>query len=368
MADLFPVGGPVPAEDVVDRAEFIEQVVTRLLDRHSVVLSAPRRLGKSSVAYEILRLLREEEDCYTAAVDLSTVSTVRDLAERLIAMTIASVAPGVRTALTARQGLGKLIRMPEVRAKMHDLELSFALRPGGEQRPDELLDEAFSLPERVASREGRRFVILLDEFQSAAAIGGPALLAKMRGTFQVQRHTAFLFLGSQAGTIAQIFGNSSKPFFRFATMLDLPPVPDEAWRTYMRRRLAERRIAIDDAAIDAILAYTGGHPYDTMLVAYEAHLLARRSRQIDTKIVGAAYMEAEAHLNSIFEAELDALGSRGRVLLGRLARSEPLYADERASGTVDRALRDLVRQGVIRRIARGRYEFVEPMLARHMLG
>ena len=96
MADLFPVGGPVPAEDVVDRAEFIEQVVTRLLDRHSVVLSAPRRLGKSSVAYEILRLLREEEDCYTAAGDLSTVSTVRDLAERLIAMTIASVAPGVR--------------------------------------------------------------------------------------------------------------------------------------------------------------------------------------------------------------------------------------------------------------------------------
>ena len=79
-------------------------------------------------------------------------------------------------------------------------------------------------------------------------------------------------------------------------------------------------------------------------------------------------LEAEAHLNSIFEAELDALGSRGRVLLGRLARSEPLYADERASGTVDRALRDLVRHGVIRRIARGRYEFVEPMLARHLLG
>lgn len=367
MADLFPVGGPVPAEDVVDRAEFIEQMVTRLLDRHSVVLSAPRRLGKSSVAYEVLRRLREDEDCYTAAVDLSTVSTVRDLAERLIAVSIANVAPGVRTALTVWHGLGKLIRMPEVRAKMHDLDLSFSLRPGEELRPDVLLDEALSLPERLASRDGRRFVMLLDEFQSATAIGGPTLLAKMRGAFQVQQHTAFLFLGSQAGTMAQIFGRSSQPFFRFATLLELPPVPDEAWRTYIRRRLAERKISIDDAAIDGILAYTGGHPYDTMQVAYEAHLLARRSRQIDTKIVGAACVEAEAHLHSIFEAELDAFGSRGRVLLGRIARRGPLYVDERASGTVDRTLDDLVRQGIIRRIARGRYEFVELMLARHLL-
>jgi len=367
MADLFPVGGPVPAEDVVDRAEFIEQVETRLLDRHSVVLSAPRRLGKSSVAYEVLRRLRDDEGCYTAAVDLSTVSTLRDLAERLIAAAIANVAPSVRAALTVRQSLGKLVRMPEVRAKMHDLDLSLSLRPGEEPRPDLLLDEALSLPERLAGREERRFVVLLDEFQTAAAIGGPALLAKMRGTFQVQQHTAFLFLGSQAGTMGQIFGNRSKPFFRFATLLDLPPVPDEAWRVYIRRRLAERQIAVDDGAIDVILAYTGGHPYDTMQVAYEAHLLARRSRQIDARIAGAACLEAESHLRSIFEAELDALGSRGRVLLGRIARREPLYAGERASGTVDHTLQNLIRQGMVRRIARGRYELVEPMLARHML-
>ncbi len=367
MADLFPVGGPVSAEDVVDRAEFIDQMATRLLDRHSVVLSAPRRLGKSSVAYEVLRRLREEEDCYTAAVDLSTVSTVRDLAERLIAVSIANVTPSARAALTVWHGLGKLIRMPEVRARMHDLDLSFSLRPGEEPRPDVLLDEALGLPERLASKDGRRFVMLLDEFQSATAIGGPALLAKMRGAFQIQRHTAFLFLGSQAGTMAQIFGHSSKPFFRFATVLELPPVPDEAWRTYMRRRLAERKISIDDAALDGILSYTGGHPYDTMQVAYEAYLLAGRLRRIDAKIVGAACTEAEAHLRSIFEAELDALGSRSRVLLGRIVRGEPLHVGERSSGAVHRALDNLVRQGIIRRIARGRYEFVEPMLARHLL-
>lgn len=364
--DLFPVGGPVPPEDVVDREEFIDQLVTRLLDRHSVVLSGPRRLGKSSVAYEVLRRLRADDDCYTAAIDLSTVSTLRDLSERLIAAAMANVSPGVRGALTVWQGLGKLLRMPEVRAKMHELDLTFALRPDEEPRPEVLLDEALGLPERLASRDGRRFVLLFDEFQSATAIGGPTLLAKMRGAFQVQPHTAFLFLGSQAGTMAQLFGRSSQPFFRFATMLDLPPVPDEAWRRYIRSRLAERNIRIEGTAMDGILAYTGGHPYDTMQVAYEAHLLARRSRVIDPRTTLAACAEAQAHLRSAFDAELDALGPRSRVLLGRIVRGEPLYAGERSSGTVDRSLVGLVRLGVIRRIGRGRYEFVEPMLARHV--
>jgi hypothetical protein len=86
--------------------------------------------------------------------------------------------------------------------------------------------------------------------------------------------------------MAQLFGSSSQPFFRFATMLDLPPVPDEAWRAYIRQRLTGRGISIDDGAIDAILSCTGGHPYDTMQVAYEAYLLARRARQVDSSASG----------------------------------------------------------------------------------
>src|SRR5579875_3223295 len=97
--DLFPVGGPVAPEDVVDREEFVDELTTRLLDRHSLVLCAPRRLGKSTVAHEVLRRLRADHGCYTAAIDLANVSTPRDLAERLIAACMANVAPGARAAL-----------------------------------------------------------------------------------------------------------------------------------------------------------------------------------------------------------------------------------------------------------------------------
>lgn len=353
-------------EDVVDREAFMDDVVARLLDRHSVVLSAPRRLGKSSVAYEVLRRLREQENCHTAAVDVSTVSTVQDLAERLIATCIADLEPGARAFQTARRSLGRLLRMPEVRARMFDLELSVGLGPGEQSSPEALLAEALALPERIAERNGRPFVLLFDEFQTTEAIGGAQLLAQLRGAFQLQRHTAFLFLGSQAGTMAQLFGSSAEAFYRFATMLDLPPVPDEAWRTYIHRKFSGRGIPIDDGAIDAILGVTGGHPYDTMQVAYEAYLLARRSRRVDARLVGAACVEAEMHLRQVFEAELDALGSKSRVLLGRVADSTSLYAGERSSGTVDRALTKLVRQGVLRHLSHGHYEFVEPMLARHL--
>jgi uncharacterized protein len=69
--NIFPLGKIVSSCDVVDRNTFIQDTKFRLQDGNSVMLSGPRRTGKSSVAYEILRQLKEE-GCYTASLIYST--------------------------------------------------------------------------------------------------------------------------------------------------------------------------------------------------------------------------------------------------------------------------------------------------------
>jgi len=128
--------------------------------------------------------------------------------------------------------------------------LALTLHPGdAAATPEALLEEALDLAEPMGIRAKYRFVVLLDEFPAVAGLGHPDILARMRNAFQNHRHTARLFLGSQAGLMAQLFGARNQPFFRFATMLDLPAIPEAAWRTYIRDRLASRRVEIDDVAV-----------------------------------------------------------------------------------------------------------------------
>lgn len=350
----------------MDREEFIDRTVTRLVDRNSVILAAPRRTGKTSVAYEILRRLREQEDTYTAEVDLSSLGSARELAEKLTAACLAN-APGLRMLASARESLTRLLRMPEVRAKVHEYEIAFGITADvREQPPEKVLEQALALPEAMGAKDGRRFVVLFDEFQAAIDLGGQSLLARMRAVLQLQQRTAFLFLGSQATLMAQLFGAHTQPFFRFATWLELPPVPSEAWRGYIRGKLSDRGIAIDDAAMDAILEYTGGHPYDTMQVAYEAYLAARRSRIVDGRLALAACASAQTSVAPLLDLEIQVAGPRARPLLSRIANGDPLFEGERSRDTVSRALMRLVRSGIVRRIAHGRYEINEPMLWRHL--
>ena len=364
---LFPVGVPAGAGQVVDREAFIDEVVTRLADRQSVVLAGPRRTGKTSLGHEVLRRLEAADGTMTAAVDLATASSVRDLAERLTLACLENLSPGARVARRVRGGLDALLAQPEVRAKAYELEVSLALRREAERQPPErLLDEALALPQRMAAQAKRGFVVLFDEFQLIGGLGIPAILARMRGTFQLQSRCSFLFLGSHGGMLAHLFGARSQPFFRFATMLDVPPVPAEAWRAYIRERLGSRGVEIDDEALDVLLEQTGGHPYDTMRTAYEAHLLLARAHRLGASLMLGACARVQAQLAAVFDAEADAAGPRARAVLGRIAKGEGLYAGDRSKGAVALAIRALLAAGMLVRTGRGHYEFTERMMARHM--
>ena len=59
---LFPVGRVAGPDDVVDREPFIDLIVHELISGQSVMIAGPRRIGKTSVAYEILRRL-EQKGC-----------------------------------------------------------------------------------------------------------------------------------------------------------------------------------------------------------------------------------------------------------------------------------------------------------------
>lgn len=369
----FPLGGPVPAEDLVGRERYIVASVERLLDGQNLLVAGPRRIGKTSVMLEVLRRLRRK-GAYVAYVDCLGATSPRGLAERLVDALLENTtgAKGAYAEARALAGGAK----PARQTRYEQLEPAIAIaREPTEQR---MFEAALDLPQTLAAKAKRRVVVAFDEFQAAGRLG-PRIFDVMRTRLQQQKNVAYAFLGSEAGILESLFTTKSEPFYRFAVAHDLADpaghrfgIDPEDWQSYIRKKFADRRLTIGEAQIDQLLDLTGGHPQDTMQVASELYYFMRDAqlRAATAQLTALAYAQALAELERPFALVWGELGAHKyqQAVAKRIASKETLF---RASGDVPRievlrAVESMRARGLVLRLGRGRYEFVEPMFGEYV--
>src|SRR5437763_4993303 len=174
----FPVGGPVPASDLVGRETYIRRVAERLEDGQHVLLAGPRRIGKTSIILEALRR-RRRRGAHTAYVDCLGATDVRGLGERLADAILQNLSGAERTFEHAKAIAGGM--RPTVKVKYEHVEL--ALQLARETNAQRFFEGALDLPQALARRTGRHVVVVFDEFQAAARLG-PRVFDVMRSRYQ----------------------------------------------------------------------------------------------------------------------------------------------------------------------------------------
>lgn len=367
---LFPVGGPVSEGDIVDREDFITSVQTRLADGQSVMLSGPRRIGKTSIAYEVIRRLKQK-GFYTASVDFFRISDRRELAVSLIDACLENRTGIRRTLDTLKDSLRAAAGSAKLSVKLKDIEFSFDLiRENTDE--DTVFEYALDLAENLAKSDGKNMVVMFDEFQDAQRISGSGdIYKRMRSHFQNHKNVSYLFLGSKEGMMNSLFGNRREAFYRFAVVLPIPSVPEESWLEYISRKFKERGIEADEAAVKEILKKTGGHPQDTMLVCSEIYyaLLETGEKTVTWEYAQLGYNRALLTLAQIYDEILDEVGQRAyaRKVIKRLATGDRIYSKRDNPNEVKRALDFLIEKAIIEKSGRGLYKFIEPMFRDYLM-
>jgi AAA+ ATPase superfamily predicted ATPase len=376
VTPYFPVGGPVPAADLVGRETYLRRVVERLDDGQHILIAGPRRIGKTSILIEALRRIRRR-GAHTAYVDCLGATDVRGLGERLADAILQNVS-GVERSFEQAKAIAAGLR-PTVKVKYEHVEL--ALQLARETNAQRFFDAALDLPQALAKRTGKRVVVAFDEFQAAGRLG-PRVFDVMRTRFQAHRGVSYAFLGSEQGILEELFSAKGHAFYRFAVPLDLTDAgghrfgidPDD-WLEYLRAKFAAKKISIDDASVDRLLDATGGHPQDTMQVCAGLYYLMREtgSRTISGELLDVAYEQAMRELERPFALHWAELGSHKYLqqVAKRIAHRAVLYAADAGGGPVPRpevlrALSGLAERGLVVRLGRGRYDFVEPMFGEYV--
>ena len=369
----FRFGALALGDAFTDRDREIKELVGDVLNGQDVVIFAPRRYGKSSLVWRVSQRLARRK-ALVAHVDLMTTPTKARLAEKLaktIHEDVASPLFRARERLRVFQGLRVT---PTVTVDPDDASVGFSFSAAhAPEDIDATIERLLELPAQLAAERGRTVALVLDEFQEVVDID-PALPRLMRAVFQAQPEVAHVYLGSRRHMMERIFNDENEPFWRSAKQMELGVIEPRLFGAHIERRFADTERSIEPAALDAVLARTGGHPYATQELCY---FLWQATPAGDTATI-ARFEQALAEVLRSEHAHFGLLWERAssaqRLVLQALAREPgaPLASAYRArhglpaASSVQRALGYLQRQEIVER-GSGGARIAEPFLVEWIL-
>ena len=273
-ADLFPSDRPLPASEMIGREADVRQIATTLAGGTSLVVAGPRRTGKTSVCEAAVQRARDE-GLYTIALDLFRIPTAGQLAEALVAQTIANRPPLQRLVHAARRAgrlAGEVAERSltlKVQAELGE-EVEIAFRPGlADREPARYLEYALELPNRIAQADDRHAIVFFDEFQEVAnprkPYGSPdEMTKKMRAIFQRSDRCSFLFAGSVEHLLRDLFAPGARAFSQFGSFYELEPIAVDEWLQGLSARFAADGCTVRAGALERIVELGEAHPRATI--------------------------------------------------------------------------------------------------------
>ncbi len=341
-------------EESIRRVEG-ERLLELAAGGHNAVLHAPRRFGKTTLLKHVLRDA-DEREMPGVLVDLSDVLSVGDVAARL------------EQAFRALPGSVRRLVSKEL-GSVGVAGFSVARRTSPAVDPIVAIHALLELPAQIADRQGRRLLVVLDEFQALVSLDG------MDGVFRshIQHHTevSYLFAGSEPSLLRVLFEDRARPLYGQAERLRLGRLNAEATYDFIVHRFQATGKDAGES-VSELVRVAEGHPQRFMLIA---HLLWDRVEErhsatwVDLRSAyDAAMRSVDPELRYLWES----LSSNERRVLAALASEYSPYQQEARvmmglanRSSAARAVAGLEGKTTIERVDDDeRWHIVDPLLAR----
>jgi hypothetical protein len=378
--DLFPSEEPVRPGQLIGRRSDVEELASELANGLHRIVAAPRRTGKSTVCEATIATLRRKQ-LYTVSVSLFKYTNASALAEALAQETLAN-RPAVKRLVERTRNLGSsafsgrsLTAVLSVKSELGDAA-EIALEPTRRRHRDPLeeLTLALELPQRIAERDDRQLILLIDELQqltSSAYGDSEQITQRLRETLHASPRVTCLFAGSVEHLMRDLFSNQHRALYQFGGFHELSPITEDEWRIGLGERFARDDCTVDEEALERIIASGERHPRSTMLIAQQAHhaSVEEGTRHIDGTIAERGYRGAladDAGRHADLMDRIRAMSNTAVQVTIRLAHQRSPYADMEKKAA-NRALNALAGASiVIRPSGRGSWTLADPLFSAYV--
>lgn len=243
----FVVSGHIPAEYFCGRRDEAQKLLSFVKNQQNVVLTAPRRMGKTSLVDFVFEKEEIAENFITISIDILDTSNLNEFVyvlgkavfEKLARSSdkLMKLFVSVMRSVSGSFGFDPLLATPTFDLKLGDLT-----------EPEYTLREIF---EFLDSAPGRCLVVI-DEFQQVVYYPEQNVEATLRKYIQKVHNANFVFAGSHRRLMSEIFGSQKRPFFNSARSLELDPIPADEYIEFVHKHFHAAGKDIDAEAIDFV--------------------------------------------------------------------------------------------------------------------
>ncbi len=263
QANPFIIGSDIPVELFCDREAEVKLLHKHIANGRNVVLSSPRRLGKSGLIHHFFKLSKTKKKYTTFFVDIYATKSLEEFTYEL--------SKAVQKQISKQKkwfnrffDIFKTLRFA-FKLDSNTGDPSFELKLGEIKTPQATLDEIFEFLES----EKKPCIVAIDEFQQIAEYEEANIEALLRTKIQKCKNTHFIFAGSRQHIMNEMFYSRNKPFYQSAISMSLEPIPQDVYCDFAQKMFTARNKKIEAEAILKAYSLFGGTTWFVQMVMNE---------------------------------------------------------------------------------------------------
>jgi AAA+ ATPase superfamily predicted ATPase len=296
-----------PPEDIVDRKEEVEKIVSTMLDAKTNVnyaLIGHRRIGKSTILGKVRRQLGKK--LITVYVDLgeyrySPIELAEKLTEDLTRAYYDTLPTTSKLASKVKFALTQLGEIKRVRARFiagidEGGSPTITIDPYVKNRDEnyrKALTGVFEYANKISDASGSKVVIIIDEFQHIVEYAKYSdlknILDVIRSVLERRKNVSFIVSGSRIHYLRNILTEGGSPLFGHFVMLEIK----ELAKNYAMELFSKSQPAANKQDAERAFELVGGHPFYLVMLGHaykKTESLIETYQELLTSTTGALYI------------------------------------------------------------------------------
>lgn len=315
MENPFYITGIIPEPYFCDREKETTWFIRTLENKAHILLSSPRRMGKTQLIRHAFEQPSIKNNCYTFYTDIYPTTSLHEL--------VLFFSKEIYSVLVPK---GKAV-IDKFLAGLHSLAGSigydpvtglptFDIKLGDIHAPELTLEEIF----RYLEQADKPCIFAIDEFQQIAQYPEKNVEALLRAHIQKMNNCLFIYAGSNRHILENMFNSAAKPFYNSAEQIYLDRIPKDAYTKFANEQFSKAGRTILPEAVSLAYDLFEGHTYYVHNVLHNVFAYLNSDKVIDKDDINKTLSDILEEKGRTFASVMNQLNYQQKETLIAIAK------------------------------------------------